>query len=92
MPASPGSRPGPGVRVVLLERRDFASGTSSRSSQQVHGGLRYLAQGRLGLARSAVTERERLLAEAPGLVGRVGAVFPDADAGAGPAGCATRRP
>ena len=50
-----------GVRVVLLERGDFASGTSSRSSQQVHGGLRYLAQGRLGLARSAVAERERLL-------------------------------
>lgn len=65
-----------GVRVALLERQDFASGTSSRSSQQVHGGLRYLAQGRLALARSAVTERERLLAEAPGLVHRVGVVFP----------------
>lgn len=65
-----------GARVVLLERADFASGTSSRSSQQVHGGLRYLAQGRLALARSAVTERERLLAEAPGLVHRVGVVLP----------------
>jgi glycerol-3-phosphate dehydrogenase len=65
-----------GVRVVLLERGDFASGTSSRSSQQVHGGLRYLAQGRLRMARSAVAERERLLAEAPGLVRRVDVVFP----------------
>jgi glycerol-3-phosphate dehydrogenase len=57
-----------GVRAVLLERGDFASGTSSRSSQLVHGGLRYLAQGQVGLTRSAVTERDRLLRDAPGLV------------------------
>ncbi|MGJ7439737.1 glycerol-3-phosphate dehydrogenase/oxidase [Aquipuribacter sp. MA13-6] len=65
-----------GARVLLLERHDFASGTSSRSSQQVHGGLRYLAQGEVGLARSAVHEREQLLRAAPGLVKPVDVVFP----------------
>jgi glycerol-3-phosphate dehydrogenase len=65
-----------GVRALLLERRDFASGTSSRSSQLVHGGLRYLAQRQFGLARSAVAERERLLREAPGLVTPVDFLFP----------------
>jgi glycerol-3-phosphate dehydrogenase len=65
-----------GVRALLLERRDFASGTSSRSSQLVHGGLRYLAQGQLGLARSAVSERERLLRDSPGLVTPIDFLFP----------------
>ena len=65
-----------GVRALLLERRDFASGTSSRSSQLVHGGLRYLAQGQVGLARSAVTEREQLLRDAPGLVTPMDFLFP----------------
>jgi glycerol-3-phosphate dehydrogenase len=65
-----------GVRALLLERSDFASGTSSRSSQLVHGGLRYLAQGQVGLARSAVTERERLLRDAPGLVTPLDFLFP----------------
>jgi len=65
-----------GVRTLLLERGDFASGTSSRSSQLVHGGLRYLAQGQVGLARSAVSERERLLRDAPGLVTPVDFLFP----------------
>jgi len=59
---------GLGWRVLLLERGDFAAGASGRSGKLVHGGLRYLAQGRLTLTRSAVRERERLLAEAPGLV------------------------
>lgn len=65
-----------GVRALLLERSDFASGTSSRSSQLVHGGLRYLAQGQVRLASSAVTERERLLRDAPGLVTPLDFLFP----------------
>jgi glycerol-3-phosphate dehydrogenase len=65
-----------GVRALLLERGDFASGTSSRSSQLVHGGLRYLAQGQVGLTRSAVTERERLLRDVPGLVTPLDFLFP----------------
>jgi glycerol-3-phosphate dehydrogenase len=65
-----------GVRAVLLERGDFASGTSSRSSQLVHGGLRYLAQGQVSLTRSAVIERDRLLRDAPGLVAPLDFLFP----------------
>lgn len=57
-----------GLSVLLLEKNDFAAGTSSRSSKLVHGGLRYLRQGRFFLTRAAVVERERLLTEAPGLV------------------------
>jgi len=57
-----------GLRVALVERGDFASGTSSRSSKLVHGGLRYLGEGRIGLARESVRERELLLRCAPGLV------------------------
>ncbi|HUW63647.1 MAG TPA: glycerol-3-phosphate dehydrogenase/oxidase [Spirochaetia bacterium] len=57
-----------GWRALLLEQRDFAWGASSRSGKLVHGGLRYLAQGRVRLTRESVRERERLLAEAPGLV------------------------
>lgn len=57
-----------GLRVLLVERVDFAAGTSSRSSKMVHGGLRYLSQYRFGLTRDSVKERERLAKEAPGLV------------------------
>lgn len=57
-----------GYRGLLVEQGDFASGTSSRSSKLVHGGLRYIKEGKLHLTYSAVRERERLLAEAPGLV------------------------
>ncbi|MDA8137352.1 MAG: glycerol-3-phosphate dehydrogenase/oxidase [Desulfobacteraceae bacterium] len=57
-----------GLRVILVEQRDFAWGTSSRSSKLIHGGLRYLKEGHLALTRDAVKERERLLREAPGLV------------------------
>ena len=57
-----------GLAVLLLERHDFAWGTSSRSSKLVHGGLRYLRQGRFLLTRTAVLEREQMLAQAPGLV------------------------
>ena len=57
-----------GARTALVEARDFASGTSSRSSKLVHGGLRYLAQGKFGLTRESVRERTILLRDAPGLV------------------------
>ena len=56
------------LRVLLVEQRDFAWGTSSRSSKLVHGGLRYLKEGKLSLTRDSVREREQLLKEAPGLV------------------------
>jgi len=57
-----------GLKVLLLEQKDFAWGTSSRSSKMVHGGLRYLGEGRFGLTRESVQERQRYLDEAPGLV------------------------
>jgi glycerol-3-phosphate dehydrogenase len=57
-----------GCSVGLIERGDFASGASSRSSKLVHGGLRYLARGEVGLCREAARERERLLRDAPHLV------------------------
>lgn len=57
-----------GLRVALLEKDDFASGTSSRSSRLVHGGVRYLEQGQLHLVFEASAERRRLLALAPHLV------------------------
>ncbi|WP_400192119.1 FAD-dependent oxidoreductase [Hymenobacter sp. B81] len=59
---------GRGYRTLLLERHDFAKGTSSRSTKLVHGGVRYLAQGQLGLVREALLERGRLLRNAPHLV------------------------
>ncbi len=65
-----------GWRCLLLEQRDFAWGTSSRSSKMVHGGLRYIAQGHLGLTRASVHERQRLLREAPGLVEPLSFVLP----------------
>ncbi|HTL28612.1 MAG TPA: glycerol-3-phosphate dehydrogenase/oxidase [Tepidisphaeraceae bacterium] len=46
-----------GLRVALVEKADFASGTSSRSSRLLHGGIRYLAQGRIGLVREASKEK-----------------------------------
>jgi len=49
-----------GLRVALVERRDFAIGTSSRSSKLIHGGLRYLAQGDVGLVMEAAHERRVL--------------------------------
>lgn len=57
-----------GLRVALVERSDFASGTSGRTSRLIHGGLRYLRKFRVGLVRTAARERDRLLANAPGLV------------------------
>src|ERR1700730_9286331 len=57
-----------GHRVGLVEARDFASGTSSRSSKLVHGGIRYLAHGEIGLVREALQERRRLIDLFPDLV------------------------
>src|SRR5688572_2285618 len=57
-----------GLRTGLVERRDLASGTSSKSSKLVHGGLRYLQQGELRLVYQALAERQRLRHTAPHLV------------------------
>lgn len=57
-----------GLRVALVERSDFASGTSSKSSKLVHGGLRYLQQGEVNLVYQALHERRRLRTNAPHLV------------------------
>src|SRR5208337_3572338 len=57
-----------GFRVALIDRGDFASGTSSASSKLVHGGLRYLEHGEFHLVREALRERRLLLRNAPHLV------------------------
>src|ERR1044072_5171980 len=57
-----------GLRVALIDKGDFASGTSSVSSKLVHGGLRYLEHGHFPLVREALAERSRLLRNAPHLV------------------------
>ena len=57
-----------GLRVALLERDDFGSGTSGRSSRLIHGGIRYLEQGQLHLVYESIRERQILLRIAPHLV------------------------
>ena len=57
-----------GLKVALVEKDDFASGTSSKSSKMVHGGLRYLQQGEVRLVYEALRERQRLFKNAPHLV------------------------
>ena len=57
-----------GLSTALVERGDFASGTSGKTSRLVHGGLRYLKNFKLGLVRQAVRERDLLLERAPALV------------------------
>ena len=61
-----------GLRALLVEAHDFASGTSSRSSKLVHGGFRYLKNGQIKLTFESVRERERLLKEGRGLVNPLG--------------------
>lgn len=56
------------LKTLLVEQRDFSWGTSSRSGQLVHGGLRYMKQGDFKLTYKSVKERGRLLVELPGLV------------------------
>jgi glycerol-3-phosphate dehydrogenase len=65
-----------GLRVLLVEKGDVASGTSSRSSKLIHGGLRYLKQMRFHLTREACRERDRMLALSPHLVRPVPFVYP----------------
>jgi glycerol-3-phosphate dehydrogenase len=65
-----------GLRVVLLESHDFAKGTSSRATKLVHGGVRYLAQGKVALVREALHERTRLLHNAPHLAQPLPFVMP----------------
>jgi glycerol-3-phosphate dehydrogenase len=67
---------GRGLRVVLLEQGDLASGTSSASSKLIHGGLRYLEQWRFRLVRAALAEREVLLRTAPHLIRPLRFVLP----------------
>src|SRR4051812_25312419 len=65
-----------GLSVALVERNDFASGTSSRSSRLLHGGLRYLAQGRLRLVRESGGEKMVLRRIAPHLTRPMPFIFP----------------
>jgi glycerol-3-phosphate dehydrogenase len=65
-----------GLRVLLCEQNDLAYGTSSRSSKLVHGGLRYLEQGALGLVFESVSERGTLMKLAPHLVTPLGFLVP----------------
>jgi len=65
-----------GFAVVLLESHDFASGTSSRATKLAHGGVRYLAQGDIGLVREALHERAAILANAPHVAQRLPFVMP----------------
>src|SRR5919108_1968253 len=57
-----------GKRTLLVEQHDFASGTTSRATRIIHGGLRYLEHGEISLVRESLRERERLLRERPHLV------------------------
>lgn len=65
-----------GYSVALLEKDDFASGTSSKSSKMIHGGLRYIEQGNLPLVRHSLLERQRLRKNAKHLVQRLPFLFP----------------
>jgi glycerol-3-phosphate dehydrogenase len=65
-----------GLRVALVEQHDFAFGASSRSSRLLHGGLRYLAQGRIGLVREASIEKKIIHQIAPHLARPLPFVFP----------------
>lgn len=64
-----------GRRTLLVEQNDFASGVTSRSTRIIHGGLRYLEHGELGLVRESVRERERMLRERSHLVHPVHFLF-----------------
>jgi glycerol-3-phosphate dehydrogenase len=66
-----------GYKTLLLEQTDFAKGTSSRATKLVHGGVRYLAQGNIGLVREALHERGLLLKNAPHLVKNQSFIIPN---------------
>ena len=65
-----------GLKALLVEARDFASGTSSRSSKLVHGGFRYLKNAQIKLTLESVHERQRLLHEGRGLIYPLGFIMP----------------
>jgi glycerol-3-phosphate dehydrogenase len=65
-----------GLRALLVERDDFASGTSSRSSKMIHGGLRYIGEGHLATTRESCRERDLLLRHNPNLVRPLPFLFP----------------
>jgi glycerol-3-phosphate dehydrogenase len=73
-----------GYKTLLLEQVDYAKGTSSRSTKLVHGGVRYLAQGDVGLVREALYERGLLLKNAPHLVKNQDFIIPNYDWWGGP--------
>lgn len=65
-----------GLKTALVEARDFAHGTSSRSTKLVHGGVRYLEQGKVSLVAEALKERDRLMHNAAGHVDDFGFLIP----------------
>jgi glycerol-3-phosphate dehydrogenase len=69
---------GRGLRVLLVEQNDLASGTSSASTKLIHGGLRYLEHGWLRLVREALLEREVMLRMAPHIIRPIRIVLPPA--------------
>ena len=73
-----------GYRTLLLEQRDFASGTSSRSTKLIHGGVRYLQQGNLALVQESLHERGLLMRNAPHLVHNLSFIVPLYDWWEGP--------
>ena len=65
-----------GLSICIIEKNDFGSGTSGKSSKLVHGGLRYLKEGNILLTLESVHHRERLLKESPGLVEPIEFIMP----------------
>lgn len=65
-----------GVKVLLIDKKDFCSGASSASSHMVHGGIRYLENGEFRLVKEAVQERNRLIENAPHLVKPLATTIP----------------
>ncbi|MEZ0395398.1 MAG: glycerol-3-phosphate dehydrogenase/oxidase [Anaerolineales bacterium] len=65
-----------GLKAALVEAADFAAGTSSRSSKLVHGGMRYLKNAQVRVTLESVREREYLLKQGRGLIGRLGFLYP----------------
>ncbi len=65
-----------GLSVILVEKVDFAKGTSSRSTKLLHGGVRYLAQGNVGLVLEALRERGIMMRNAPHVSGRQSFIIP----------------
>jgi len=65
-----------GVKVILVERGDYAGGASAGSSHMIHGGIRYLENGEVRLVKESLTERNRLLDNAPHYVKPLGTTIP----------------